>query len=61
MPKMSVPSEAHSAIPRTMLSVARVTMNACGTRPYTKTSPLNAPTRIPVPRIAAITRTLELV
>ena len=33
MPEMSVPSDAQSARPRTMLSVASVTMNGCGTRP----------------------------
>ena len=33
MPGISVPSDAHSAIPRTMLRVASVTMNGCGTRP----------------------------
>ena len=33
IPEISVPSEAQSAIPRTMLSVASVTMNGCGTRP----------------------------
>ena len=35
MPKISVPSDAQRAIPRTALSVARVTMNGCGTRPQT--------------------------
>ncbi len=33
MPEMSVPSDAQSAMPRTMLRVASVTMNGCGTRP----------------------------
>ena len=33
IPGMRVPSEAHSARPLTMLSVASVTMNGCGTRP----------------------------
>ena len=55
MPGTSVPSETQSAIPRTMLSVASVTMNGCGTRPKTKTRPLTAPTASRCPRIAAIT------
>ena len=33
MPGISVPFAAHSARPLTMLSVASVTMNGCGTRP----------------------------
>ncbi len=59
MPGMSVPFAAQSARPLTMLSVASVTMNGCGTRPYTKISPFAAPTASPVPRIAAMVRTLE--
>src|SRR5581483_9315317 len=55
MPKTSVPSDAQSAIPRTALSVASVTMNGCGTRPQTKTAPLTNPTATPVARIATIT------
>ena len=38
MPGISVPFAAQSAIPRTMLSVASVTMNGCGIRPKTKTT-----------------------
>ena len=53
MPGISVPFAAQSAIPRTMLSVASVTMNGCGTRPKTKTRPFAAPTATPVPRIAS--------
>jgi hypothetical protein len=33
IPEISVPSDAHSEMPRTMLSVPRVTMKGCGTRP----------------------------
>ena len=52
---MSVPSEAHNAMPRTALSVASVTMNGWGTRPHTKTAPLTKPTTTPVASIATIT------
>ena len=55
MPNFGRPSESRSASPRAMLSVASVTMNGCGTRPYTKITPFTVPTASPVASIAPMT------
>jgi hypothetical protein len=55
MPLIGCPPDNHSARPRAMLSMARVMMNGCGSRPQTSTPPLTAPIAAPVASMARMT------